>query len=69
MVTLAARDPEYGPVTFPSRAGADAAHFALDGAALAFASAPDFEAPADANADNVYEVTVEASDGKAKRHP
>ena len=29
----------------------------------AFASAPDFEAPADANGDNIYEVTVQASDG------
>ena len=31
--------------------------------ALSFASAPDFEAPTDAGADNAYEVIVEADDG------
>ena len=30
---------------------------------LSFVSAPDFEQPADADADNVYEVTVQVSDG------
>ena len=30
---------------------------------LTFRSSPDYEAPNDANADNVYEVTVRASDG------
>ncbi|MGH8651761.1 MAG: cadherin domain-containing protein [Gammaproteobacteria bacterium] len=45
--------------------GADAALFTIDSATgvLRFSSAPDFEAPADANVDNVYEVTVRASDG------
>lgn len=42
---------------------ADAAQFILaaDGS-LSFRTAPDFEAPADANADNFYEVTVTAKD-------
>ena len=45
--------------------GADAARFTIDGAtgALSFLAAPDHEAPADANADNVYDVTVQVSDG------
>ena len=30
---------------------------------LSFNAAPNFEAPTDANGDNVYVVTVEASDG------
>ena len=30
---------------------------------LAFSSAPNFEAPADANSDNIYEVSVTISDG------
>ena len=44
--------------------GADAALFSIDAAtgALAFVSAPDFEAPKDAGADNVYDVIVKVSD-------
>ena len=60
-----AADPEGGAVRYAVAGGADAALFAIDAATgeLRFLSAPDFEAPADAGADNVYEVTVEASDG------
>ncbi|NUQ62011.1 MAG: S8 family serine peptidase, partial [Pirellulales bacterium] len=45
--------------------GADAAKFTINGAsgALAFLSAPNFEIPTDAGANNVYEVTVQVSDG------
>ncbi|MBI3151310.1 MAG: cadherin repeat domain-containing protein [Chloroflexi bacterium] len=45
--------------------GADSGKFSMDGSSgtLTFANAPDFEAPADANGDNVYEVTVQVSDG------
>jgi VCBS repeat-containing protein len=44
--------------------GADGALFQIDGSGnLSFISAPDFEAPADANGDNVYEVGVEVFDG------
>ena len=45
--------------------GADAARFTIDAAtgALSFVAAPDFEAPADANGDNVYDVIVQVSDG------
>lgn len=45
--------------------GADSAKFTINSGsgALAFAVAPDFETPTDANTDNVYVVTVRASDG------
>ncbi len=45
--------------------GADAARFVIDGGTglLTFLTNPDFEAPSDANSDNVYQVTVQVSDG------
>ncbi|MEM7641581.1 MAG: Ig-like domain-containing protein, partial [Pseudomonadota bacterium] len=63
-VTVAtATDVDGDTVTF-ALAGADAAFFAIDAAgALNFVAAPDFEAPGDAGGDNVYDVTVIASDG------
>ena len=62
VVTLAASDADNDPVTFTITGGSDSAHFTLTGASLAFGTAPDYESPADADEDNVYEVTVEASD-------
>ncbi|MEA3015473.1 MAG: hypothetical protein QOI38_195 [Sphingomonadales bacterium] len=65
--TVAATD-QGGPaaVQYSISGGADAALFQIDGAtgALAFAAAPDFETPADADVDNVYEVVVSAWDGE-----
>ena len=47
-----------------SLTGADAADFGINSAGtLSFASPPNYEDPADAGLNNVYEVTVEASDG------
>ena len=45
--------------------GADAARFTIDSAtgALTFVVAPNFEAPSDAGGDNVYDVTVQVTDG------
>ncbi|WP_374246844.1 tandem-95 repeat protein, partial [Zoogloea sp.] len=45
--------------------GADAAKFSINSStgALSFVTAPDYEAPTDAGADNVYNVTVQVSDG------
>ncbi len=45
--------------------GADGSEFAINAStgALTFAAAPDFEIPGDANGDNIYEVTVQVSDG------
>ena len=64
--TAAASDPEDDTLTY-SLAGSDAGAFSIDASsgALSFANAPDFEAPTDANSDNTYELSLQASDGKA----
>jgi hypothetical protein len=58
-------DPDGDPITYSVAGGADAARFAIDRSTgfLTFAVPPDFEHPADADLNNVYEVTVAASDG------
>jgi len=63
--TVAATDPESQALTYTLVAGNDAALFNINAAtgALSFAAAPDFEAPGDAGANNIYNVTVQASDG------
>ena len=64
--TVLATDPDAGqPLSYSILGGADAARFTIDNqtGALSFVSAPNFEAPADAGADNVYDVTVQVSDG------
>ena len=45
--------------------GADSSKFTFVGGDLRFKDAPDFEKPADADKDNVYEVTITATDGNA----
>ena len=63
--TYAADDPEGQNVNLTLR-GADAALFQLDiTGVLSFKAKPNFEKPRDANRDNVYEVTVRASDSTA----
>ena len=57
-----ASDPESGTITW-SLAGEDAAAFVIASGTLSFAMTPDFEAPADTGRDNVYHVSVQASDG------
>ena len=66
-LTVTATDPDGDPLTFAIAGGADASLFTINAAtgALSFLTAPDFEAPTDANTDNVYQVTVSASDGTA----
>ena len=62
--TATANDPEGKPVTFTLTGGADMSRFIITSSgALQFLSPPDFEAPNDANADNVYLVAITASDG------
>ncbi len=65
VTTVAATDKDGNTLTYAIKAGGDGALFKLNSAthALSFKAAPDFEAPADANKDNVYDVTVQASDG------
>ena len=52
-------------ITSPTWAlsGADAGDFTISGGVLSFSSPPDYEAPTDANTDNVYMVTVMANNG------
>ena len=60
-----ATEPDNDPITW-SLSGPDMGAFDIgSGGELAFNTPPDFEGPADADTDNVYEVTVEASDGGA----
>ena len=62
IATYTATDPEGESVTL-SLMGDDAGLFELDADVLSFKKSPDFEMPGDRNTDNVYEVTVRASDG------
>ena len=67
VATLAAEDPEGDALAFSIEGGRDAGLFAIDAAsgALAFAAAPDFEAPADADGDNAYDLVVGVTDGRS----
>jgi len=62
---IAASDPDGDTLSFTITGGADAALFSIDAqtGALSFINAPDFEAPADSDADNLYDVIITASDG------
>ena len=61
---ISASDANSDPLTY-TLSGADASAFEINATtgAVSFTAAPDFEAPTDAGADNVYNVTVTASDG------
>ncbi|MFC3813848.1 PQQ-dependent sugar dehydrogenase [Lysobacter sp. GCM10012299] len=64
--TATASDADGNPVTFSLAGGADQARLRITAqGALSFVNAPDFENPVDANGDNVYLVTIAASDGVA----
>src|SRR5207244_574688 len=64
--TAAASDPDAGTtLTYSISGGADAALFNIDSAsgAVTFKTSPNFEAPTDSGANNVYDIIVKASDG------
>lgn len=62
LYTYRATDPEGVDVSW-GLSGADANDFRItEEGALTFADVPDYEQPSDSNRDNVYELTVEASD-------
>ena len=65
--TIAATDGNGDVLAYAIAGGADAALFSINAStgALSFVSAPDYEAPADAGANNVYDITVSVSDGIA----
>ncbi|WP_447728727.1 PQQ-dependent sugar dehydrogenase [Sphingomonas koreensis] len=64
VLTATASDPDGNPLSFSIAGGPDAARFAMTSAgALSFAPAPNFDLPADADGDNVYQVQLRVSDG------
>jgi len=62
--TITATNPNSGTLHF-TLGGTDKGSFTLDAntGVLAFATAPNFEAPADSGANNVYDITVTVDDG------
>ena len=71
LATYTATDPEDpgGVMTRWSLTGADAGDFIIDeNGQMTFRNVPDYERPADSGRDNVYEVTVRASDGRIYGH-
>src|SRR5258705_152976 len=66
VTTVTAIDADAGStLTYSIVGAADAARFTVDAStgALSFVSAPDYENPTDAGANNIYDVTVQVSDG------
>ena len=63
--TVTSSDIDGGAATYSIVAGGDGAKFTIDAASgvLGFLAAPDFEKPGDIDGDNVYELTVQVSDG------
>ena len=62
VATFRATDPEGKSITW-DLTGADDADFSIEGGVLRFVNSPDYEAPADENNNNIYEVMIQASDG------
>ena len=60
--TFIASDDE-GTVLAWFLTGADGGDFVIDDGSLNFRAPPDYEAPTDANGDNVYDVSVNVTDG------
>ena len=66
VTSVTASDADVGAaLTYSIAGGADASHFSISGSTgvLSFTSMPDYENPTDAAGSNVYDVTVEVSDG------
>jgi hypothetical protein len=66
VMTVTAMDADVSPqsVSFSLVGGIDQSKFSITtSGVLSFISPPNFEAPADLNSDNIYTVTVQASDG------
>lgn len=65
VTVVAGADIEGDALGFSISGGADAGHFVIDSETgqLTFASAPDYDMLADADANNIYDVQVQVSDG------
>ncbi|MCJ7433333.1 MAG: cadherin domain-containing protein, partial [Anaerolineales bacterium] len=70
VITVTATDADLPAqtLTYSIVGGADAALFSINSSSgeLAFSTAPDYEAPIDAGGDNIYNLTVQVSDGMLK---
>ena len=65
--SVSASDPDGDTLTYSITGGADAFKFTISAntGELSFLEIPDYENPSDNNADNVFEINVSATDGKA----
>ena len=65
VTTVTATDPDLDSLIYSISGGLDASLFSIDGSsgALSFIAAPDYENPAASGGGNVYNLTVEVSDG------
>jgi len=65
VTTVTAIDPEGDALTYSLSGGADQTLFAINATtgALSFVTAPNFEAPTDAGANNIFNVQVQVTDG------
>ena len=63
--TFQANDPEEGDITW-AKSGDDADDFTLENGVLRFAATPDVENAADADTNNLYHVTVTATDDEGQ---
>jgi len=63
-ISVAASDPDASSALTYSLSGSDASRFSISSSgSLSFASAPDYESPADTGGNNIYNVSVIVSDG------
>lgn len=65
VTTVTSTDVDGGTPSYSIIGGADAGRFSIDSSTgtLTFSTAPDYDAPADSDGNNVYDVIVQASDG------
>ena len=60
-----ATDPDGNPLTYSIGGGEDAARFSISATGLLnFVAPADFDAPVDADSDNIYRITLSVSDGR-----
>jgi hypothetical protein len=64
-VSFAATDPDGDVLSYSTFSGADRDRFSINASTgvLTFTSAPNFESPTDAGANNVYDVVIRVTDG------
>ena len=65
VTAVTSTDPDGGTRTYSIAGGADVARFTINAATgvLSFVTAPNFEAPTDAGANNIYDIVISVSDG------